>query len=149
MPYATSLSPYFDRRFIADSYANRRGKGTHRAIDRLQALAQQHPFVLRGDIVKHFASLDHAILRRELQTVVADEDVLWLVDQILASGQGVLADEYQMVYFPGDDLLATLRPRGLPIGNLTSQVWSNCYMNPFDWFVVRELRSPRLPPLRR
>ncbi len=44
-----------------------------------------------------------------------------------------------MTYFPGDDLLAATRPRGLPIGNLTSQFWSNCYLNPFDWFVTREL----------
>jgi len=44
-----------------------------------------------------------------------------------------------MVYFPGDDLLAANRPRGLPIGNLTSQFWSNCYLNPLDWFISREL----------
>ena len=44
-----------------------------------------------------------------------------------------------MVYFPGDDLFAINRPRGLPIGNLTSQFWSNCYLNPFDHFVKREL----------
>lgn len=44
-----------------------------------------------------------------------------------------------MVYFPGDWLLDRLRPRGLPIGNLTSQFWSNCYLNALDWFVVREL----------
>ena len=47
-----------------------------------------------------------------------------------------------MVYFPGDDLLAALRPRGLPIGNLTSQFWANGYLNPFDHFVKRELRCP-------
>ena len=44
-----------------------------------------------------------------------------------------------MVWFPGDDLLAACRPRGLPIGNLTSQFWSNCYLHPFDLFVKREL----------
>lgn len=44
-----------------------------------------------------------------------------------------------MVYFPGDTLLAALRPRGLPIGNLTSQFWSNCYLNSLDWFVTRQL----------
>ena len=47
-----------------------------------------------------------------------------------------------MVWFPGDDLLAANRPRGLPIGNLTSQFWANCYLNPFDHFVKRELRCP-------
>ena len=44
-----------------------------------------------------------------------------------------------MVWFAGDDLLAQCRPRGLPIGNLTSQFWSNCYLHPFDCFVKREL----------
>jgi hypothetical protein len=58
----------------------------------------------------------------------------------LQSGEGVLANEYRMVYFEGDSLLASLRPRGLPIGNLTSQFWSNCYLNPLDWFVTRELK---------
>ncbi len=45
-----------------------------------------------------------------------------------------------MVYFPGDDLFAVTRPRGLPIGNLTSQFWANVYLDPFDHFVKRELR---------
>ena len=68
--------------------------------------------------------------------------VLWLVDRILESGIGVLSEEYEMVYFPGDDLFAAARPRGLPIGNLTSQFWANVYLNPFDHFVKRELRCP-------
>jgi hypothetical protein len=54
----------------------------------------------------------------------------------------VLSEQYHMVYFPGDDLFAAHRPRGLPIGNLTSQFWANCYLNPFDHFVKRELRCP-------
>jgi hypothetical protein len=63
-----------------------------------------------------------------------------LVRTIIASGQGVLDDEYEMKWFPGDDLLAACRPRGLPIGNLSSQLWSNCYMNPFDHYIKRQLR---------
>jgi hypothetical protein len=51
----------------------------------------------------------------------------------------VLANEYSTVYFADDDLFAACRPRGLPIGNLTSQFWSNVYLNDFDWFVLREL----------
>lgn len=136
------IEPVFDARFIPDSYANRIGKGTHAALDRLQTFAQAYPYVLRLDIVKHFPSLDHAILMHEIGRVVQDQDMLWLIEQILASGKDVLADEYQMVYFPGDDLFAANRPRGLPIGNLTSQFWSNVYMNPFDWFVKRDLRCP-------
>lgn len=62
-----------------------------------------------------------------------------LIERIVAGGRDVLRDEYDMVWFPGDDLLAACRPRGLPIGNLTSQFWSNCYLHPFDLFVKREL----------
>lgn len=133
------IEPVFEARFIPDSYANRVGKGTHRAIDRLQAWAQRHRYVLRADVVQHFPALDHAVLAEKLRRVITDEDVLWLCDAILASGDGALAGEYRMVHFPGDDLLAILRPRGLPIGNLTSQFWSNVYLNDLDWFVRRDL----------
>ncbi len=136
------IEPLFEARFIHDSYANRIGKGTHRAVDRLQEFARRYRYVLRLDVVQHFPSLDHAILRSAVAEVVQDADVLWLVDAILASGAGVLADEYDMVYFPGDDLFAALCPRGLPIGNLTSQFWSNVYMNALDWCVVKELGCP-------
>jgi hypothetical protein len=65
--------------------------------------------------------------------------VLWLIDRILEGGKEVLSHEYDMVYFPGDDLFAINRSRGLPIGNLTSQFWANAYLNPFDHFVKRSL----------
>ena len=135
------IEPVFDSRFITHSYANRRGKGTHRAVDQLQQWARRYRYVLRADVVQHFASLDHAILRAKLAGLIHDVDVLWLAAAILDSGAGVLVDKYTPVYFPGagDDLLAACRARGLPIGNLTSQFWSNVYMNDFDWFVLREL----------
>jgi len=135
----TVLEARFEPLFIADSYANRVGKGTHAAIDRLQRFTRCHRYVLRADIVKHFASVDHAILLEILGRQIPEHDVLSLVEIILESGCGVLDDEYRYVRFPGDDLLAICRPRGLPIGNLTSQFWSNCYLHPFDEFVKREL----------
>ncbi|MDQ3005964.1 MAG: RNA-directed DNA polymerase, partial [Chloroflexota bacterium] len=67
-------------------------------------------------------------------------DIMWLIEKILQSGVGVLSEEYQMAYFPKDDLFAVHRPRGLPIGNLTSQFWGNCYLNPLDHFIKRELQ---------
>jgi retron-type reverse transcriptase len=134
------IEPAFERSFIADSYANRVGKGTHAALDRAQHFARRYRYVLQCDVVQFFPSLDHAILREILARKIADADVLWLVDRILQSGAGVLSEEYAMVYFPGDDLFAAERPRGLPIGNLTSQFWANCYLNPFDHFIKRELR---------
>lgn len=131
--------PYFERLFIADSYANRVGKGTHRAIDRCQQFAGKYKYVLQCDVKQFFPSIDHEILRETLKNMLPDESALWLVNRILASGRGVLAGEYDMAYFPGDDLLSVNRPRGLPIGNLTSQLWANCYLNPLDHFIRREL----------
>ena len=133
------INPIFERRFIHDSYANRVGKGTHRALDRCQQFARKCRYVLQCDVRQFFPSIDHAILRATLARVIADTDVMWLVDRILTSGVGVLSKVYDMVYFPGDDLLAAVRPRGLPIGNLTSQFWANCFLNPLDHFIKREL----------
>ncbi len=142
------IEPLFERSFIADSYANRVGKGTHAALDRAQEFARRYRYVLPCDLRQYFPSIDHAILRDILARKIDDADALWLVERILESGIGVLSEEYTLVYFPGDDpstgsgqgLFAVNRPRGLPIGNLTSQFWANCYLNPFDHFVKRELR---------
>ena len=92
------------------------------------------------DVVQFFPSVDHAILPGQLARHIACPDTLGLMDRILASGAGVLTEHYDMVYFPGDDLLAATRPRGLPIGNLTSQNWANVYLNDLDQFVKHELR---------
>ena len=119
------IEPIFERSFIDDSYANRAGKGTHRALDRCQAFARRNHYVLQCDIRQFFPSIDHALLRGVLWRKVSDPCVRRLIDQILAGGAHVLSEEYEMVWFPGDDLLAALRPRGLPIGNLTSQFWAN------------------------
>jgi hypothetical protein len=90
--------------------------------------------------VKHFPSIDHSILLSILARTITDARILDLAARILASGDRILEQEYEMIWFPGDDLFAALRPRGLPIGNLTSQFWSNCYLNPLDQFITRELR---------
>jgi RNA-directed DNA polymerase len=129
----------FEKLFIPDSYANQKGKGTHRALDRCTQFARRFKYVLQCDVKQFFPSIDHSVLREILSRMLPDQSVMWLVDGILASGRGVLSEEYEMVYFPGDDLFAIQRPRGLPIGNLTSQWWANCYLNPFDQFVKREL----------
>ncbi|MBN1148459.1 MAG: hypothetical protein JXA78_14460, partial [Anaerolineales bacterium] len=136
------IEPIFERAFIADSYANRLGKGVHRALARAQGFARRFRYVLQCDVVQFFPSIDHQILYSILARKLDDPGVLWLAARILESGVGVLSDLYQMVHFPGDDLFAALRPRGLPIGNLTSQFWANVYLNPFDHFVKRELRCP-------
>jgi RNA-directed DNA polymerase len=93
-------------------------------------------------VEQFFPSVDLAILGGILARKIADPRVMWLAGRIIDGGAGVLADEYDMVYFPGDDLLAATRPRGLPIGNLTSQFWANVYLNELDQFVKRQVRCP-------
>ncbi len=133
------IGPLFERTFIGDSYANRVGKGTHAALDRCQSFAQRYRYVLQCDIEQFFPSVDLAILREMLARKLADDATMALVDRILESGAPVLTGEYTMHWFPGDDLWAKLRPRGLPIGNLTSQFWANVYLDALDQYVKREL----------
>lgn len=134
------IEPRFEASFIPWSYANRVGKGTHRAVDRVQTLARRHRWVLRLDVVKHFPSLDHAILRELLRRRVPEPGLRRIIDLILASGADIHDNAPDGPLLPGDDLLALCRPRGLPIGNLTSQFWSNVFMDPLDKFVLRDLR---------
>lgn len=134
------IQPISEARFIHDSYACRVGKGTHRALDRAQYFARRYPYVLQCDVRQFFPSIDHEILRGLLTRHIACRRTMWLVDQILKSGVGVLDERYTPVYFPGDDLFAVARPRGLPIGNLCSQHWANLYLHPLDTFVKQTLR---------
>jgi retron-type reverse transcriptase len=136
------IEPAFEASFIHHSYANRVGKGTHRALDTCQRWARRYPYVLQCDVVQFFPAIDHALLQGVLDRRVRSEAIRRLIARILESGVGVLSEAYEMTYFPGDDLFAATRPRGLPIGNLTSQFWANCYLNGFDHFVTRELRCP-------
>jgi retron-type reverse transcriptase len=134
------IEPIFEAKFIFDSYACRKGKGTHAAIWRAQEYARRYPYVLQCDIQSFFPNIDHAILRARLARSLRDEQTLGLIDLILASGAGVHLEEHPPAFFPGDDLFAALRPRGLPIGNLTSQFWANVYLDPLDQFIKRELK---------
>ena len=136
------IEPLFERQFIFDTYANRVGKGTHRALDRATRYLRRFRYVLPLDICQFFPAIDHAILFARLSRTLTDPRVLDLCSRILRSGQDVLVAEYQMTYFPGDDLFAAHRPRGLPIGNLTSQFWANVYLNDLDHFIKRHLRVP-------
>ena len=124
------LYPEFDRKFIYDSYSCRRDKGTHRAINRLRNFARKVSrnytrtvWILQCDIRKFFANIDHATLLDILQRHIADEDLLWLLEEVVGS-------------FHTDGRLDV----GLPLGNLTSQLLVNIYMNEFDQFMKRELK---------
>ena len=135
------IEPLFDRRFIADTYACRKGKGTHAAIDRAQEFSARYRYVLKCDIEHFFPRMDHAVLYQQFTRVLADSQTLRLCKLILDSGCEIHKD-IEPPYFAGDDLFTAIRPRGLPIGNLTSQFWANVYLNPLDHFVKRELKCP-------
>ncbi len=112
-----------------------------RRLDRATQFARRYRHVLRCDVVQFFPAVDLAILRRNLGRVVRDDAVLWLCDLVLAGGAHELAEQYTLVVFPGDDPEeAAARPRGLPIGNQTSQFWANVYLHPLDQFITSELR---------
>lgn len=131
------IEPIFDRTFIHDSYACRKDKGTHAAVDRLTHFMQNNDFVLKCDIRKYFASVDHAILKELLRRKIGCPQTLWLTDRIIdhSNPQEEVGDT-----FPGDDLFTPIeRPRGLPIGNQTSQFFANVTLNPLDHFLKEEL----------
>ena len=119
------------------------GKGAHKALDRSTQFLRASRYVLPCDVRQFFPSIDHALLRNALARVIRDEQVLGLADRILETGVGVLDEVYDTQWFPGDDLWTAVRPRGLPIGNLTSQFWANVYLNTFDQYVKRDLKCRR------
>lgn len=125
-----NLYPYFDKRFIFDSYSCRSGKGTHRAVDRFRCFGRKASrnhrktvWVLKCDIRTFFASIDHSVLLAILNRAISDRRTMHLISKIVSS--------YSANSTPGV---------GLPLGNLTSQLFSNVYMNEFDQFMKHVLK---------
>ncbi len=124
------LYPFFDRKFIFDSYSCRINKGTYKAINRFYDFGKKASYkytktvwVLKGDIRKCFASIDQKILFEILKKNIKDIDVLLLLKTIIKSfSSGVIY-------------------KGLPLGNLTSQLFINVYLNEFDQFVKHKLKA--------
>lgn len=132
------ITPLLERAFIADTYANRVGYGTHRALQRFTHWAHAYRYCLQCDIQKYFPSIDHSILKDLMRQQIKCPETLWLIDRIIDASN---EQEPVIEYFPGDDLLTpVLRRKGLPIGNLTSQFLANLYLSPFDHFVKRQLK---------
>jgi retron-type reverse transcriptase len=133
------LAPLLERRFIARSYSCQVGKGTTAARECCRRLTNRHAFVLKCDVAKFFPNIDHEILSAKLAELVCCDAVLALAATILASYR--TGGEVPAPLFPGDDLLrAAARPRGLPIGNLTSQLWGNYYLDALDHWLTETCR---------
>ncbi|MCB1037677.1 MAG: RNA-directed DNA polymerase, partial [Acidobacteria bacterium] len=134
------IGPIIDRRLIFDCWANRLGKGSHRAVLRYQRFASRYLYALKVDIRKYFPSIDHPLLKEEFRRLFKDRRLLRLLDLVVDTG--VVPEPFE-AYFPGDDLFTPMaRPKGLPIGNLTSQLWANLYLDRFDRWIKEELRVP-------
>ena len=133
------IVPAFERSFISDSYANRVGFGTHRALKRFTQFARSNRYILQCDLRKYFPSIDHEILKSLVRRKLKCPDTLWLIDTIIDNSN---EQESVCEYFPGDDLMTPFdRRHGLPIGNLTSQFFANIYLNGFDHFVKEHLKA--------
>ncbi|MDH5776282.1 MAG: reverse transcriptase/maturase family protein [Nitrospirota bacterium] len=132
------IEPPLDRTFIFDSYACRRGKGVHAAVNRYQAWSRTYRYALKMDIQQYFPSMDHGLLKTKLRRRIQDRQVLALLDAII---DGSPWGTRQACYFPGDDLFTPLARRvGIPIGNLTSQFFANLYLDDLDQYIKQVLQ---------
>jgi RNA-directed DNA polymerase len=124
------LHPFFDRAFIADSYSCRNSKGTHKALRRFKKFCLQvsknntkTAWILKGDIKKFFATIDHTKLLEILAGYIPDGNILRLLEEVIES-----------FHFRAQG-------KGLPLGNLTSQLFCNVYMNEFDQLAKHKLKA--------
>ncbi len=117
------IEPIFEETFIFDSYACRKSKGTHAGANRLQGFLRKNTkgsFALKCDIKHYFPSVDHKTLKKMLRDKIADKKLLALLDHLVDSS--------------GEE-------KGIPIGNLTSQLFANIYLNKLDRFAKQELKA--------
>jgi retron-type reverse transcriptase len=131
------IEPIFERTFISDSYACRKGKGTHAAVNRLQQFMQSNRYALKCDVRQYFPSIDHALLLDAIKRKIKCRRTLWLVETIISHGSLAPCGRQEIVYFAGDDLFTPhARRKGIPIGNQTSQFFANVYLNGFDHWMT-------------
>jgi RNA-directed DNA polymerase len=136
----TVLEPILSRRFIFDSYSCQKGKGTGFGRERARKFTNRYRYVLKGDVRKFFQSMDHRVLLEKLGRVIRCQPTLTLCGKVIESH---FDDELDPQYFPGDELFCpSHRLRGLPIGNLTSQLWANFYLDGMDHMICEKLRVP-------
>lgn len=122
------INPIFEETFIPRSFSCRIGYGTHKGVGTLERVTRRTSrnstrdcFVLKCDVWKFFDSVDHDILLSILARRIKDDDAMWLLERIIESFSSPTANLFER--------------KGLPIGNLTSQLFANVYMNEFDRFI--------------
>ena len=127
------LNPIFEAGFISASFSCRVGYGTHKGVQSLQNTIRKTSkngkvscFILKCDVKKFFDTIDHDILLAILKRKIKDDDTIWLLKQIISS----FSSNYSLLGIE----------KGVPIGNLTSQLFANVYMNEFDIFIKQKLK---------
>lgn len=119
------IEPLFEKKFVRDSYACRAGKGTHAGSVRLVEFMRRAQrkwgkvYCLKADIAKYFPSIDHEVLKNIIERTIRCKKTLCLIEGIIDSNGG---------------------ERGLPIGNLTSQLFANVYLNELDHLIKEEMK---------
>jgi len=133
------IEPVFDRTFLPQNYANRKGRGLHKALRAGASIVNRCQYILKGDIQKYFPSIDHQILKEKIARKIKCERTLHLIEVIIDSSN---EQEPVVFYFPEDSLFTHFeRRKGLPIGNLTSQLFANVYLDSLDHFIVHTLKK--------
>lgn len=128
------IEPLFDKSFIYDNCANRKGKGNLFAIKRFDEFKRQVSrnntrkcYCLKADIKHYFEEVDHEILMGIARRKISDERIIWLMEGIVKRERDA----------------SELLKKGMPLGNLTSQFFANVYLNELDRFVKHELKAKR------
>lgn len=123
------IEPIFEKRFLFHSYACRKGKGVHEAsktlskwLYELEVVQGKKIYAIKGDIHHYFQSVSHDILKAEIRRYISDKALLKILDRII---------DHNGIFQPGV---------GIPVGNLTSQLFANVYLNKLDQFVKHELK---------
>ena len=122
------IEPVLDKQFISDSYACRKGKGVHAAVDRYQYWAKHYRYALKMDVSRYFPSIDHQRLQAKLARKIKDKPVLQLLNHIIEQTPSACGEPNYG------------RRCGLPIGNLTSQFFANLYLNDLDYYLKQDCR---------
>ena len=111
------LEPIWMKTLIADTYSSLKGRGIHKGVKRIKSVLKDREnttYCLKMDVRKFYPSIDHDILKSVLQRKVKDPDVMWILDEIIDSTDGV------------------------PIGNYLSQHFGNLYLSGFDHWMKEE-----------
>ncbi len=136
------LLPIWQPRFISDTFGNLPGRGTHAAVNRLAKFCRgaDAKWCLQLDISKYFYSVNHMLLKSRALRFIGDQNMRTLIIRLIDSFK---TDTQFDELFPTDGLYRTTSAKGMPIGNLSSQLFANIFLNDFDHWVKEDLRVKR------